>query len=726
MSVNEVRSIPLLNGLRRFVGAMFRKGDLTPPAKLKGRAKPHLWFDIPPSGPVILYSPKAEMGQGIFTVLAQIACEELSLLPHQIVVVPTPTEKKNRGRARARDFGSMSRTAGSTSVKDIYQPLRLSSAALKHMLLIEAAAQFGVGRDAVVAQDGNIFVAADPSRTRTYGDIVMKSATPLSDWDARKINPRLKPASEFRVIGHEFPRVDAVAKVRGTAQYGYDALLPGTLFGAVAHPPRYGASIRSVNTTAAESMPGVVKIVVEPAHNFLGVVAETRTKAWAAIERIDVEWDGGTTWSDTDIATELRRKGGAVLINRGDAVGTLKKATTAISAEYSTCAVAHAHLEPVGALAHVTSERTEVWVPTQQPSSVAAAVQRAIGSRSVVVNPTFLGSGFGRKFMVHAATEAARLSKAVGKPVHLGWTSQQDLQFGPFRPPTVTKFAGAVSANRVVAIDQFNATGDVIAFPKAAQKLLAFHPGAQNGLDLPYVVPNYRMAARLANLPIPTGIWRGVGLLPNVFAAECFIDELADAAKIDPLRFRLDHMPTDEIGRNLSRLLTEVAKRAEWDRPLAPRHGRGIACCGMSGSLIATVVEVAVNDGVIAVERVVVCVDPGLVINPAGAKLQIVGGVMMGISSALCEKITFSNGMSNQRSLEEYELLGARQAPIVDVYLMGTGDVPAGLGEPGVGPVAAAIGNAVFDATGQRLRSLPFSLPRGDNQQTLETCDATI
>jgi isoquinoline 1-oxidoreductase subunit beta len=492
--------------------------------------------------------------------------------------------------------------------------------------------------------------------------------------------------------------------------YGYDAMLPGTLLGAVAHPPRYGATLRSADTRTASSMPGVVQVVVEPEHNFIGVVATTRTKAWAAVEHIEAIWESGTTWGDSEIAKELQRAGGAVLIDRGSTVQELNAATQVITAEYRTSAVAHAHLEAVGALANVTSQQTEVWVPTQQPTDVAAAVQQAVGASQVVVHPTLLGSGFGRKFMVHAACEAARLSKAVGKPVHLGWTSQQDLQFGPFRPPTHTKLAASLKSGRIHALDHYNATGDVIAFPEIARKLLAFHPGAQNGLELAYSIPNYRVSARLADLPIPTGIWRGVGLLPNVFAAESFVDELAHAAGADPLQFRLDHMPTDENGRNIARLLQEAAARSGWGGPATPGRGRGIACCWMSGTLIAAVAEVAVEGTAIIVKRVVVCADPGLVINPAGAKLQIVGGVMMGISSALCERISFVNGMATQRSLEDYEILRSRQAPVVEVHLMGTGDTPAGLGEPGVGPVAAAIGNAVFAATGRRLRSLPFNL----------------
>jgi isoquinoline 1-oxidoreductase subunit beta len=708
---NEVRSIPGLNGFRRLVGMVFRKGDMSPPAKQKGKAKPSLWFDIPATGPVILYSPKAEMGQGIYTVLAQIACEELSLLPHQITVVPTPSIKEGRKKTRARDFGSMSQTAGSTSVKDIYFPLRLSSAVLLEMLLCEAASQFGVSRDAVVSREGLVALVPDPNRMCTYGEIVEGSGKPLSAWKLPKGQPTLKPAAQFGVIGHEFPRVDAAEKVRGTARYGYDALLPGTVFGAVAHPARFGATLQSANAKIAQSMPGVLKIIVEPENNFLGVVATTRTKAWAALENIEVEWSGGTTWGDAEIAEELSREGGAVLIKRGNAVDCLSTGATTFNAEYVTCAVAHAHLEPICALANVENERIEVWVPTQQPSAVASSVQKALGASQVVVNPTYLGGGFGRKFMVQAATEAARLSKSVGKPVHLGWTSEQDLRFGPFRPPTITKFSATMAGDRIHAIDQFNATGDVIAFPKVAQKLLAFHPGAQNGLELPYVVPNYRLSARLADLPIPTGIWRGVGLLPNVFAAECFIDELAYAASADPLQFRLDHLPADEIGRNLARLLCAVGERSAWGQPMPAGFGRGVACCGMSGSLIAAVAEVGVTAGAIDVRRVVLCVDPGLVINPAGAKLQIVGGVMMGLSSALCEQITFSNGMTDQHTLDDYQLLRPTQAPAIDVHLMGTGEIPAGLGEPGVGPVAAAIGNAIFQATNLRLRSLPFTLP---------------
>lgn len=711
MATNQVQSVPGLNALRRYVGTMFRKGEMAPGSKQKGKSQPALWFDIPPTGPVILYSPKAEMGQGIYTALAQIACEDLMLLPHQIKVIPTPTVKEGVGRARTRDFGSMSDTAGSTSVKSVYYPLRLSSSALLEMLLVEGARQLGVERSKIVASEGTVYVSGEANRTRTYGEIVAQRGGALSAWPLPKPLPPMKPASQFQVIGKEFPRVDAVEKVRGKAKYGYDAVLPGTLFGAVAHPPRYGAKLRSADTAAASAMPGVLKVVVESSHNFVGVVATTRTKAWAALGQIEAVWAGGTTFGDVEIERELSKPGGAVLIDRGNVTRELSGKSGVVTAEYSTSAVAHAHLEPIGALANVTAEGAEVWVPTQRPSNVAVAVRKAIGAKRVVVNPTYLGSGFGRKFMIHAATDAARLSKAVGKPVHVGWSSEQDLRHGPFRPPTITRFEGVVANGRMRCVDQFNATGNVIEFPKAAEKLLAFHPGAQNGLELPYEIPNYRLSARLADLPIPTGIWRGVGLLPNIFAAECFVDELAHHAGVDPLQFRLDHLADDSIGTNLRRLLTEVATRADWSEPLPAGDGRGVACCGMSGSLISAVAEVSVVARDIQVRRVVVCVDPGLVINPAGAKLQIIGGIMMGISSALYERITFSKGMADQHSFDDYHLLKPNQAPPIDVHLMGTGDIPAGLGEPGVGPVAAAIGNAVFNATGIRVRSLPIELP---------------
>jgi isoquinoline 1-oxidoreductase subunit beta len=704
------RGAPGLAAFRRAVGKGFRRGELTPSTKRKGRAEPFKWFSVPIDGRLVMHCPKAEMGQGVATALAQIAAEELGLGVDQIEVRHLALTTANGKKANARGFGSATATAASSSVSSTFHSIRMSAAALREMMLNEAGVQLGIPAEELTLLDGAVQLrsGADPIR-KPIAAIVAEAKLPLDRWPVPNA-PRCKVVADFTVIGTDFPRVDVVTKLTGEATYGFDATLPGTVYGCVAHPPRYGARLRTANTTAALRLAGVIDVVVDLESNFVGAVATTRMKANAALAACALEWDGGTRASSGDLVRELRRPGGPVLIDRGQADRVLSGGDPILDVEYTTQTGAHAHLEPICALANVTETAIEVWVPTQQPVAVAADVGKALKRSNVTVHQTLLGSGFGRKFMVHAATDAARLSAAVGRPVHVAWTPKHDLQAGPFRPPTLTRMRGSVANGRILAIDQYSATGSVGDFGRAAMALLKFHPGAQTGIELPYEFPNYRVAARLARLPVPTGIWRSVGLMPNTFAVESFIDELAAEAGVDPLDFRLRQLPNSPVGRNLRRLLEAVAARSGWLDPLPSNTGRGVAVAGMAGTLVAVVTRVSVMNGTIRVQHVDVCADPGLVINPAGARLQIAGGVMMGVSCALAEEVTFADGMAVQASLKDYRLLRSAEAPTVDVCLMGSGEHPAGLGEPAIGPIPAAIANAVFVASGQRLRSLPLQL----------------
>ncbi len=695
---------------RRIAGKLIEE-EWARRASWTGIAKPDLWFEVPTTGPVILYSPNVEMGQGIHTALAQLAAEELELRWDQIEVRATPS-KGGHGH-QSRGFGSLTRTAGSRSVASAFGPLRSSAAMLREILLIEGARQLNVQRSDVKAHEGAIVNATDQTIRLTFNEVVAARNAAFASWDRPRTNPTLKQPEAFTVIGRPFPRVDADRKVRGTAVYGYDATLPGMVFGAVAHPPRYGARLSSGSAGTAAALPGVLKVLIDPKTNFAAVVATTRMRAYAALDTLQLQWDGGSTTNDEEIDAKLRDGDGTVVYESGDFNDQLRSDGKTLRAEYRTPAAAHAHLEPIAALAHVTDTGVEVWAPTQQPDALAKEVAGVLKKRRpVTVHPTYLGGGFGRKFLVSSAPEAARLSEVVGKPVHVGWTREQDMLYGPFRPPSITNLEGVVSSEgRILGIDQRShlaRTTPIV--PGLLLDLLGFDPTGLNGQVAPYDVPNYRVRSHVADIGIPTGIWRGVGLLPNVFAVESFIDELAHQGGHDPLEFRLNNLPTYGIGARFSPLLESLRQRSDWTLPVTPGTGRGVALSVMAGTYVSTAVKLNVTSGRIVVEQVHVCADPGLVINPDGARLQIAGAVMMGISSALFERMTFRNGMAQQNNFDTYPILTSADAPPVDVHLMGTGDVPAGLGEPGIGPVAAAIGNAVFAATGRRLRSLPFEL----------------
>jgi isoquinoline 1-oxidoreductase subunit beta len=676
--------------------------------------RPDMWFEVPLKGPIVLFSPKVEIGQGIHTTLTQIALEELGVKPDQLVLRDVPTTRSPIFPVDSRGFGNLLSTAASQSTQSVFGPLRQSAATLREMLLLEGARQLNSVRNEVESVDGVVRIIADPTRMLTYGAVVAGRSDQLGNWKPPTKPVKLKSSKEFTVIGTDFPRVDAVAKVTGAAVYGFDARLPDAVFGAVVHPPRYGAKLAVAKSSTADSMPGVLKVVIDTQANFVGVVAKTRGQAERAAAKLELQWNGGFT-DDTAALLSLVAKVSPVPVReKGDAEQALRKANSVIEATYATPFAAHAHLEPVSALASVTKDHCEVWVCTQSAEPVADEVGQALKeARVVTVHPTYVGGGFGRKFSIHAAAEAARLSEAVGKPVHVGWTREQDMAFGPFRPPSSASFRGSVNAEgKIVAIDQHTKSLAMTGLPEFAISLIGFDPSAMQGQFLPYEFDNYRVKSGAVASPVPTGIWRGVGLLPNVFGVESFMDELAHSANIDPLEFRLRHLPSDDGGQRFRRVLSEVAKRSGWGKPLGAGVGRGIACSGSTGATVATVVRVRVDgtgkDSLATVEQVHVCADPGLVVNPAGAKLQLVGAVMMSLSSAFHESATFKNGMAEQSNFDTYTILGPQGAPPVDVHLMGTGDVPGGLGEPGVGPVAAALANAIFAASNARLRSLPL------------------
>jgi isoquinoline 1-oxidoreductase subunit beta len=684
------------------------------PQKSAGSAQHDMWFEVPQEGRVIFYMPKAEMGQGIHTALAQIAVEDLELTMDQLEVRPVTLLNDASGTG-SRGFGGLTSTAGSRSIVENYANIRTSANTLKEMLLLEGASQLGVGRGQVEAVDGAVRVIGESSRTATYGSVVKNRKGALGTWGPPSTLPPLKPKSEFRVIGTNATRVDAVAKVRGDATYGFDAKVEGLCFGAVARAPQYNGTLTKVELNGADSLPGVLKVLVDIPDGFVGVVATTRKRAYDALAKIACTWEGGSAANDETILTKLTGKGhGFDLIDEGNAPGKLNKLpdSDVIEREYYVPAVAHAHLEPLAAMAHVEANKVHVWVATQQPQVVLTDVARVLKRRrTVVVHPTYLGGAFGRKFVSHLATEATRLSEASGKPVQVALSREEDMAMGPFRPPTFARIRGAVANGRILGIDQHTVSGAGDQELFATLQLVGVDAAEPPGLVSPYRnVGGYRVDSSSVDVGIPTGIWRGVGLLPNSFANESFIDELAFAAKVDPLEFRLNHLRTDRIGKNYARLLKEVAKRSGWDTPARPGQGRGIGAAAMAGTIVTAVVDVQVVNTDITINQVYVCADPGLVINPAGAALQISGGVMMSLSSAFGEQMRFENGMATTTNLDSYYLLKADKAPPIDVHLMGSGDVPAGLGEPGIGPVCAALANAIFAASGKRLRTLPLQL----------------
>lgn len=664
-------------------------------------APPTTWFEISPENKVTLYVPKVEMGQGVHTALAQIAAEDLEVSWEQLEVVQAAT---------GQGLDDPSGTGGSTSVSALYLPLREAGATLREMLRAEAAKQLGQAGSDLVAEDGTFYVKNNPDKRITYGELMQHAST----WEVPEEAPALKPASEFRYIGQSMNRVDLFSKITGQAIYGYDARLPNMLYGAVARPPTLNGTLRRVAEGSAASKPGVVKVVIED--DFAGIVAKSRAQAYAALSALDIEWSDKKDLQQADIdALVTAGNGNGVIIQQEGDAGSLLQDGELISAEYRTPLAVHAHLEPQAGLVDVQEDKVIAYISTQMPVLMRDQLAEAIGrdAESITVIPTYLGGGFGRKLGAEVGLEAARLSAAVGQPVHVGWNRTEDLRYGYFRPPTHHKFQAKLDADgRILALQQDQASGDV-AFgfvPGIMATVMGADFGAWRGTRIQYDIPNMVTTAWRTDIPIRTGWWRGLGLLANTFAIESFMDELAHKAGIDPLQFRLQQLPNTERGQRYRNVLEAVAERANWSAPAPEGRAKGIACSIDTDTIVAQIAEVSVEEDKIRVHHVTSAVDPGLVVNPDGATAQTQGSIIMSLSSTFFEKITIKDGQVEAANFDRYPLITIKDVPDIDVIFVESDQKPRGMGEPPMGPVAAAVANATFALTGQRLRDLPLKL----------------
>ncbi|MDZ7704870.1 MAG: molybdopterin cofactor-binding domain-containing protein [Trueperaceae bacterium] len=672
--------------------------NAAPPGTVEG--EPMTWFDVLPDNRIRLHTPKVEMGQGVHTALAQIAAEELAVRWEAIDVVHAST-----ARGLADGLG----TGGSATVSSLFVPLREAAATLREMVRAEAARQFGADVSAVTVDDGAF---SANGRSLGYGEVV---AARVGEWEVLEPTPALKPLSEFRFVGQSKQRVDFHDKLTGQAIYGYDARLPGMLYGAVARPSTVAGKLVSAAPGRALEQPGVVTVVAED--GFAAVVAESRAQAYAGLDAMELTWDEGRLWQQAELEEMVTVHGdrGVVVQRDGNPDAQLRDGEV-IEATYRTPFAAHGQLEPQAALAEVDADsgNVKVWISTQFPDNTRDAVAEALGlsKDAVEVQPTYLGGGFGRKLSTNIAVEAARLARAAGRPVHVGWNRTEEFRNGYLRPPTHHRLRAKLDGDRIVAIEHRQASGEV-AFPfspRAFRVLLGADFGAWRGATVHYGVPNKQTVTELVKLPVATGWWRGLGLLANTFAIESFIDELAHTAGADPLDFRLRHLASDERGQRFREVLLAATAEAGWGETLPAGRALGLACSSDVKTVVAQVAEVSLENGTIHVHRVVTAMDPGLVINPDGATAQAQGAVVMGLSSTLLEDLQVQDGQIVPGNFDRYPLLRMSETPDLDVVLRNSGPEPFGVGEPPIGPVAAAVANAVFTLTGQRLRTLPLSL----------------
>ena len=662
---------------------------------------PKIWFEVKPDNQILLHSPKMEMGQGVFTGLAQIAAEELEIGIEQMKVIHASTDSGN-----VDAFA----TGGSTSINSLWRPLRELAATMRVMLINAAAQQLGVAASSLSALNG---VISGGGKSITYGEV----AAAVSEWDIPD-TPELKDPGKFRHIGKPTPRVDLMDKVTGAPIYGMDATMPGMLFGSVVRPDGLDSKFTDVDISAAEVMPGVVKVIVED--DFVGVVADAYVNAENAKRKLKVNWEQNRKWDDFDVEA-------AIMVGRGKPIeiqkqGNAKKllkdgGAGVIRSEYFSPIGAHAQLEPNGCLAFAEDDRVTIRMSTQVAEITRKEVGRRLGldKDQVIIEPTFLGGGFGRRLHTPNAVQAAVMSRAVGRPVKCFFTRKEEFQNDTFRPPTHNVLKGKLTADgRIEALSHDISSGDVMhgspLLPGILQKIIGADLGAWRGGMIQYHgIPNYRAVSWRVKLPFATSWWRSLGLLANTFAVESFMDELAERAGKDPISFRLDHLTDSKADVRLAKVIARAAEAAGYHNDASGGRAMGFACSTDVNTPCAHVAEVSVVDGEIRVHKVTCVMDPGMVINPDQVRAQCEGSIIMGMSAVLYEKMNVKDNALYPVIYGAYEMALMKDAPKeIDVILLENNDYPGGVGEPPLGPIGAAIANAVYRITGERVRRIPL------------------
>ncbi len=676
----------------------------TPPITLTQRTIPKdvdAWLSIATDGTVNLYTGKVEFGQGIQTGFGQLVAEELDVPFAGVNVVMGVTNRV------PYDFA----TVGSLSTRSTGPLVRQASAEMRQWLVELGVQKLGVPVEQVSTRNGTVFVTGDPGKTATYAELAAGKKA------GREFGTRakLKSPDTYTIVGRRIPRVDVPPKVTGEMKYGYDATVPGMVHGKILHPPSLGARLESVDTSAAEKMPGVVGVFRDG--DFVGLAAERMEQARAALGAIKATWrEAASDYTSENIHAALKttKDGGMVMRGAGDPDAAMREVTKPVSATFKAPYIAHGQIEPMTALVSVQGDKAEVWVSTQAPFAVQDAVAQTLRlpREQVVVYTMMSGGAFGRKNIANDVTvEAARLSKAFGKPVRVNWTRQEEFLFGYFRPAMLIEInAGLNDRNELVAwnydlyASAYFPAGAARPSPSAANLgagVLEFYPR----------IPNAKTTFYQSVAPLPPYFWRANGGPVNTFARETVMDELAEKADTDPVSFR-----TGLLRENprLLAVMEAAVKKAGWQPGKGSTgKGFGIAVSFTNGTYVAEVAQVAVETttGKVSVKHVDVALDCGLIVNPAAAESQVEGAIVMqGTSSTLKEAITFAKGRITNGSFAAYAPLTFTEAPSVGVVFVEDKSQPMqGIGEPAVDPTSAAIANAIYDAVGVRMRDLPFT-----------------
>lgn len=643
------------------------------------------WLRIHRDNTVTITINHSELGQGVVTALAMLVAEELAMDLSQVRTVFAPAAKQY-----VNPLFGVQVTGGSSAVRGQWEPLRRAGAHARSMLVKAAAKQWNVRIDDCRAQQGTV-THVPSARQLRYAELAAHAA---------QLKPpkrvQLTPREKWRLLGHPTPRVDIPAMVTGQLVYGIDVRVPNMRVASIARSPVIGGRAKQVDASAALALPGVR--AVQEIETGVAVLAENFFAAQSAREALRIEWPAGpqATLDTAAIYAQLQQQAqhqGKLIHRKGNVKRAFSKASQRIEAAYRTSYLAHATLEPMNCIAQVDAKRCDIWVGTQDQTDTQDTAARITGlaKSKIHVHTQFSGGGFGRRLKADVVAEAVQLARTVKQPVQVVWTRQDDLQHDFYRPAHYTRVKAALGADGYPTAWWQRAVG-----PELALEMI----------DVPYAIANRWEEHVVVEAEVPIGPWRAVGAGQNAFVVESFIDELAHAASEDPYQYRhhlLAHAPRFQT------VLEFAAQKAGWGRSLPPGHGQGIAVYYSFGSWVAQVAEVSVAaDNGIYVHKVVCAIDCGTAVNPDTIRAQMEGAIALGLSAALHEEIRIAEGRVQQATFADYPILTIAEMPEVEVHIVDSSEPPGGVGEPGVPPIGPALANAVFAATGQRLRSLPL------------------
>ncbi|WP_353641831.1 molybdopterin cofactor-binding domain-containing protein [Mesorhizobium sp. WSM2239] len=670
------------------------------------------WVVIRPDDTVVIRIARSEMGQGTLTGLAQLVAEELNCDWSKVTTeYPSPAQNL----ARDRVWGNFS-TGGSRGIRESHEYVRMGGATAREMLIAAAAAEWGVPASECAANMGMVTHAAS-DRAASYGQLAAAAAqmTPPA-------NVQLKDPKDWTIAGKPLPRLDTADKLNGSQVYGIDLKLPGMLNAVVRACPYFGGKVAGFDAAAVADMPGV-RNIVQVDETAVAVVADTWWQAKTALDALPVTWDEGPNREVTSasiaamLSEGLDASDAFIGAEAGDARAALSSAARTVTATYAFPYQNHATMEPMNATALYTPDRCEVWVPTQNGEASLAAAAEAAGLpvQQCEVHKIHLGGGFGRRgnFQDYVRQAVGIARQMPGTPVKLIWSREEDMLHGAYHPTTQCKLTGALDADGNLTALHMRISGQSI--------LASVRPeGMQGGMDpvvfqglvlsgtegtLGYTVDNLLIDHAMRNPPIPPGFWRGVNLNQNAVYMECFMDELAHAAGLDPLAFRRKLMANNP--KHLA-VLEAVAERIGWDTPPAAGIHRGLAQIMGFGSYVAAAAEVSVTDGQLKIHRIIAATDPGHIVNPAQIERQVEGSFVYGLSACLYGECTVNGGRMEQENFDSYEVVRMADMPAVETIIMPSGGFWGGVGEPTIAVAAPAVLNAIFAATGKRIRTLPL------------------